>query len=217
MDKSPEVTLFKRAEGSPEGVLTIRCSHHKTELVVATGEIIDNGGVRIKLDDSLPLRQTWSQATNYQGLFAPDAIVLARQLSKAETFLFEYQPFQQRPHTVEFKLAALATKLQAVANACEWAKLDEAKAHAQQAAKLEAERVRKREAMIREELAKHVKPCLEAIFASKWCWFDEADSYFKNGGAPADTKEDALRDAIQTAKNGRVFQRELANIDAQLK
>jgi hypothetical protein len=237
MDKSPEVMLFKQAEGSPEGLLTIRCSHRKTELIVKPGEIVDSGGVRIKLDDSAPLRQTWGQATNYQGLFAPDAIALARQLTKTETFLFEYQPFQQRPHTVEFKVGGLAAKMQAVADACEWAKLDEAKARAQQpakleaertrnreawaqqAAELEAERTRKREAMIRVELSKHVELCRREALREKgyWCWYDEADEFYKNGGAPAKSKEGALENAIERAKIGVVFKRELSQIDAQLK
>jgi type VI secretion system (T6SS) VasI/EvfG family protein len=219
MDKSLEVMLFKQAEGSPEGLLTIRCSHRKTELIVKPGEIIDSGGVRIKLDDSAPLRQTWGQATNYQGLFAPDAIALARQLTKTKTLLFEYQPFQQRPHTVEFKVGGLAAKLQALADACEWAKLDEAKARAQQAARLEAERTRKREAMIRVELLKHVELCRREALREKgyWCWYDEADEFYKNGGAPAKSKEGALENAIETANTGVVFKRELSQIDAQLK
>ena len=217
MDKTPEVMLFKRAQDLSEGLLTIRCSHRKTELVVRPGEIIDSGVVRIKLDDSTPLRQTWNQATNYQGLFAPDPIALARQLARTDTFLFEYLPFQQRPHTVEFKVGGLADKLNAVADACEWVRLDEAKHHAQEAAKLEAERTRKREVMLRQAISKHVEPCRTVREKGYWCWYDEGDPAYKNGGPPASSQERALADAIEAAKAGVVFKRELSQIDAQLR
>src|SRR5271165_6318066 len=150
----------------------------------------------------------------------PLALLLLRDSSQRRRHFFSsISPSNRGPISWNSKVGGLATKLQAVADACEWAKLDEAKARAQQAAKLEAERTRKREAMIRVELSKHVELCRREALREKgyWCWYDEADEFYKNGGAPAKSKEGALENAIETAKTGVVFKRELSQIDAQLK
>lgn len=219
MDNTPTVYLSKFAESGQSGILTIRCIHSKTELVVATDDILDNGRVRIKFGDAKPQQQVWTESSNHTALFATDPIGLARLLTKADSFLFEYRPFQKQPTTIEFKVAGLAERLSAVSDACGWAKIDRAKAVADAAAKADAELARKRDRMIREALSKHVEPCHEEWLREKgrWCWYDPADSYFKNGGSPAESREAALKDAIETAKFGRVFKKEIEQIDGELK
>jgi hypothetical protein len=218
MDNAPAVYLSKFAESGHGANLIIRCTRRKTALFVATDDIVDNGRVRIKFDDAKPQPQAWSEASDHQGLFAPDPIGLAKRLTKADSFLFEYSPFQKQPTTIEFKVNGLAEKLGTVAETCQWAKMDQAKASAHAYAKAEAERIRKRDAMIREALSKHVGPCHEKWLQDmgRWCWYDDSSSGFK-GGTPYDSKEAALNDAVNMAKSGQVFTREMAKIDSELK
>jgi type VI secretion system (T6SS) VasI/EvfG family protein len=220
MDKTPVVSLMKLAETGPGGVLMIRCARGKTELFVTTDEIVDRGGVRIKLDDAKPQRQAWSESESHGGLFAPDPIGLARQLATAESFLFEYKPFRQSPTTIEFKVAGLGEKLGTIAEACRWSQIDQAKAAAKAAAKAKAERARRQDAMLREVLSKHVEPCREQWPRFKdtpWCFYDEANSVLRHGSAPKESREAALDYAVQLAKSGTVFIREMADINRELK
>jgi hypothetical protein len=214
MDNTPTVYLAKRAESGQGGILTIRCIRRRTELVVATNDILDNGNVPIRFDDAKPQQQVWSEASNHQGLFSPDPIGLARQLTKIDSLLFEYRPFDKQATTIEFKVAGLAENLGTIADACGWEKIDQVKAIAKATAKAAAERALRRDAKLREVISKHVRPCREDRW---WCWYDEADPSFKNGGPPNRTKDGALDDAVQMAKSGRVFMREVAQIDSQLK
>ncbi|MBZ5547044.1 MAG: type VI secretion protein [Acidobacteriia bacterium] len=219
MDNTPAVYLSKLAESGGHGaMLTIRCTRGKTELYVGTDDIVDNGKVRIKFDDAKPQQQSWSEASDHQGLFAPDPIGLAKRLVKADSFLFEYSPFQKQPTTVEFKVNGLAEKLTSVAEPCGWARIEEAKARAQAYAKGEPERARKRDAMLREALSRHVGACHEKWLQDmgRWCWYDESAYGFK-GGIPFESKEAALDDAVQRTKSGQFFTHEMAQIDSELK
>jgi Type VI secretion system VasI, EvfG, VC_A0118 len=218
MDNTPAVYLSKLAESGHSAILTIRCTRAKTALFVATDDIVDNGGVRIKFDDRKPQPQAWSEASDHQGLFAPDPIGLAKQLTKADSFLFEYSPFQKQPTTIEFKVNGLAEKLNSVAEPCGWANIEQAEARTQAAMKAEAERVRKRDAMLREVLSRHVGACHEKWLQDmgRWCWYDESSNGFK-GGTPFESKEAALDDAVQRAKSGQLFTHEVAQIYSQLK
>jgi hypothetical protein len=85
MDNTPEVVL--RNHGSDGAALIIRCSNRKTDAYVNTDTIVDNGSVRVRFDDSGPVREGWSKSTDHKALFAPGAITLARQLAKAHIFL----------------------------------------------------------------------------------------------------------------------------------
>jgi hypothetical protein len=75
-----------------------------------------------------------------------------------------------------------------------------------------------RDIKIRQVLSGYVVPCHEAWLREKgrWCWYDASDSFFKDGGSPKETKEAALDDAVYIAKTGRVFVKQLAEIDREL-
>ncbi|MBZ5614157.1 MAG: type VI secretion protein [Acidobacteriia bacterium] len=220
MDNQPKVFLNKFAEDGHGVNLIIRCTRGKTSLFVATVDVVDDGNVRVKFDDAKPQQQSWSEAADHTGLFAPDPIGLARRLAQTETFLFEYKPFQKQPTTVEFKVKGLTEKLGPVEEACGWAKIDQAKATAAAAAKRDTERERQRDAMLREALSKLVHPCREEYLKTQgewWCWYDPDDSFYKNGGPPTRTKEEAIDDAVERAKSGRIFVREMEQINRKLK
>lgn len=229
MENTTNVYLSKFAESSRGGMLTIRCVRRKTELLVATDDILDSGNVRIKFDDEKPQRQVWNESSNHTALFSPAPIALARQLTKADSFLVEYSPFQARPITLEFKVNGLVEKLSAVAEACEWARIDRdeatarafAKAKAERAkadAEAEAELARRRDTALREVLLKRVGACHEKWLQDlgRWCWYDESSSGYK-GGMPFESKEAALDDVMTRAKSGQVFRCEMEEIERELR
>ncbi len=215
MDRTPEVILSKASEDAAGGSLLIRCSRGRTEVYVATAHIVDSGRVRVKLDDASPRSQNWSEASSHDALFAPEPIDFARRLVATDILLFEYHPLHESPATLEFKLSDLREHLASAASSCNWAKFDEARKNA----KAKGVRDRLREAKIREVIAKYIEPCREEWLRDKgrWCWYDASDAYFANGGSPQETKEAAISDAVFTAKSGRVFVRQLAEIDRELK
>ena len=108
----------------PDGDLIIRCTHGKTALFVVTDHVVDNGRVRIRFDhaqwqpdDEQIQPQVWREASDHRVLYAPYPIGLAKRLSQAERFLFEYSTFQQQPRTIVFNVSGLAEKLNSVAEA----------------------------------------------------------------------------------------------------
>lgn len=66
MDNTPAVYLSKLAESGHGASLMIRCIRSKTELFVATDDIVDTGRVRIKFDDRKPHPQAWSEASDHK-------------------------------------------------------------------------------------------------------------------------------------------------------
>lgn len=63
MDNTPIVILTKSGTGGTS--LVIRCAKHKTDAYVDTDTIVDNGGVRIKLDQAPPVRQSWARSISF--------------------------------------------------------------------------------------------------------------------------------------------------------
>ena len=140
MDKTQEAQLLKVAEDKG-AELVVRCLGSRTDVIVTTDEIVGNGMVRLKFDNDSPRRENWIEAQSEAALFSRDPIHLARKLAATGTLMFEYHPFQKSPITVEFNLAGLADHLDTVATACNWAKIDAAKAQAVRNAKAAAERM----------------------------------------------------------------------------
>jgi hypothetical protein len=192
MDNSPEVVLT--TSGTEGATLFIRCSEHKTEAFVNTDTIVDNEGVRIRFDDSSPVRQSWSKSTDHKALFAPDAVTFARDLTKARKFLFEFTPFEERERTITFEVSGLDGKLQKITETCDWESIDKSKAKARAA-----------DAALRAKIEPYVHPCRSSSI-NGWCWSDPDDTivpdYEQYGG---DTREAALQDAIRSARWGIAF------------
>lgn len=195
MDKTPEVTLH--TSGSGGATLFVRCSGHKTEAFVNTDTIVDNGGVRIRFDDSLPVRQSWSKSTDDKALFAPDAVTFARDLTKAQKFLFEFTPFQERERTVSFEVSGLGGKLRKIAETCDWDSIDRSRAKARAA-----------DAALRARIEPYVHLCKSSA-TEGWCWSDPNDTmnsiipdYETYGG---ETRDQAIQEAMRSARWGIAF------------
>jgi hypothetical protein len=122
LDASNEIAGFI---GSQRPTLTIQCKKHRPEVVVNVGMPLqseygeyDTYKVRVKFDDSQPIAQRWTGATNNEAAFSQNPKQLVRQLSQSNTFLFEFTPFEKAETTVTFSVSGLKGKLQPVQDVC---------------------------------------------------------------------------------------------------
>lgn len=134
LDDSETVVLYLDANEpiqawlrSPVPTLFIRCKENKTEVYIRTETSANpelssysQATVRLRLDKKPAFKQTWSESTDNEALFAPGAIELARKLAKAEILTFEFTPFNASPAVATFTVAGLGDHLGMVAEACHW-------------------------------------------------------------------------------------------------
>lgn len=135
MDDSPTVVLsldaiasfsaWPRKELTP--TLIIRCQEKRTQIYIVNGtsaaveyEHSDAATVRFRLDEGAAFSQVWSESTDGDALFAPNAITLARRLVKATELTYQFTPFNSNPATSTFNLYGLDAVLPKVAAACGW-------------------------------------------------------------------------------------------------
>jgi hypothetical protein len=195
MDGTPEINLTNSGEN--DSALIIRCIERKTDAIVVTGGVVDNGYVRVKFDDSSASREAWIESSDHQGLFCPDAITFARRLAKSKSFSIEFKPFERVPKTLSFNVSGLEDRLNKIASACDWNAADKARARA--AAEDKA---------LRDRLSTYVHLCPHQdseLYAGKWCWSDPTGSIPYDSGLTFNTRDEALRDAIEAAKHGAAF------------
>jgi hypothetical protein len=136
MDDTQGVYLELEAENTisawlknPKPYLYIRCQEKKTEIYVQTGTSAqpelgnyNQATVRIRLDKNAAFRQSWSESTDKEALFAPSGVSLAKQIAKAKQMAFEFVPFNSPPAIVYFNVAGLDEHIGKVAEACKWKK-----------------------------------------------------------------------------------------------
>lgn len=133
MDGSKQVVLTRDAENDIQGSyhserpsLIVRCKEGKTEVYMVTGMSAsveydtESHTVRVRFDDGRPTTQHWSESTDHNALFAPNAVQLAKQLVRAKTLVIEFTPFDASPAVTRFNLQGLGTHLEKVASACGW-------------------------------------------------------------------------------------------------
>ena len=140
MDDSKPVVLALDSEDEVQGPLgasrpklMIRCQEGKTESYVVTGmaaniEVSSDGGpseyhsVRVRFDDAPPQQfGLWSESTDHKALFIGNGQALAKELSKASSFTFQFTPFDGSPQVAQFDVRGLDPHLHKVAEACGWA------------------------------------------------------------------------------------------------
>ena len=135
MDDSRTVVLKLDAENVIQGwpdntelpYMIIRCKENKTELYIRTGMsampeygLYNENTVRIRVDDNKPYKERWSESTDNEALFAPNAIGLAKKLNKAERMLFEFTPYNSNSQLAEFDVRGLNYYLSEIADTCNW-------------------------------------------------------------------------------------------------
>jgi hypothetical protein len=159
MDGSSTVTLSLDAENKIQGwldsrkpLLVIRCAEKKTDVYVAAGMPANpeygrynTYGVRIRVDDSTPISQRWTQSTDSRALFSPSPKELAKLLAKSKQLIFEFTPFQSSPATARFNVQGLDGVLEKVAVPCGWGKAQEAALEKERMAKDEDRKAHEQE------------------------------------------------------------------------
>jgi hypothetical protein len=141
MDDSKTVVLALDSEDQIQGPLgavrpslIIRCEEKRTSVYVVTGmaarveEDIEGGPrdfhtVRTRLDDAPASTEPyWSESTDHKALFTQyESVGFAKKLAEAQTFTFQFTPFDGSPQVARFDLRGLDVHLHKVAEACGWA------------------------------------------------------------------------------------------------
>jgi hypothetical protein len=132
MDATKEAYVSLDASNEIEGVigsykptLTIQCRKRKPDVVIALGNQVQSDGsdyntysVRVKFDGAKPAAQRWIRATSGEALYSPNPTQFVKELSKANTFLFEFTPFERSATVVTFSVPGLKKELDLVRDAC---------------------------------------------------------------------------------------------------
>jgi hypothetical protein len=124
MDGTTHVTLkAKASDGSNGEQLIIRFTGKKLEIFFSTDGTIDlrHGlldvynfqwvAVRIKLDNAVPLKQTWRISDDHMAMFSLRPDKLLSQLKTGSKLYVEYSPYTQTPRTVSFEIDHLSEAL----------------------------------------------------------------------------------------------------------
>jgi hypothetical protein len=124
MDNTKKTLLSLRSQDEVEGYmgshaayLIIKCENGKSDAYVSVGTQIqheygsESYGVRLKFDDSNPVKQHWIGSTDGTALFSPSPRQFVQELEDAKVFLFEFTPFEKTATTVRFNVSGLSEKL----------------------------------------------------------------------------------------------------------
>ena len=134
MDDSKGVTFFLAGEGEIVGwlqrktpSLVVRCKEKKTDVYMVTGMSasvesgdLDGHTVRVRFDDAAAQRQRWSESTDKEAMFAPNAVQMARATAKAKMLRLEFTPFNASPVIATFDVSGFDEHIGKVAAACGW-------------------------------------------------------------------------------------------------
>jgi hypothetical protein len=74
--------------------------------------------VRLKFDQSNPVRETWNISTDHTAIFSRKPNSFLASILSSKHLEFEYSPYDKREHVAGFDLADAATTLKALADAC---------------------------------------------------------------------------------------------------
>jgi hypothetical protein len=107
-------------------VLGVRCLAGSTDVFVITesaASIEDDTGshtVRVGFDVGADVEQRWTDSADYQALFAPDGVALARQIARSTKMRFEFTPYGAAPVVVAFDVRGFDQLVDSVATVCRW-------------------------------------------------------------------------------------------------
>ena len=106
--------------------LGISCASGTTGVYVVTGGAAriepdtSDHLVRIVFDGKLEPEQRWLPAEDYQVMFAPDAIAVARQMVDADTLRVKFAHYQFGEAVVDFNVSGSEEYVSSVARRCRW-------------------------------------------------------------------------------------------------
>jgi hypothetical protein len=128
MDDTPiySFSLSSDHRFAPSANLGLRCAAGRTELYVMSGPVEtsygDGGGtiVRYRFDEGKAVTARWSESTNFQGIFAPNPIPMAKQIADARRLRIEYREHGGGVETKSYRTGGLAALLPKLAETCKW-------------------------------------------------------------------------------------------------
>lgn len=117
--KNKERARFGRMQGAS---LFVACRNNKTEVFMDIADFISNQPVPVmtRVDEKPPQTRDWDVSTNFESVFAPRAIALARELESAERFQVRLVPHGSSPRTFDFDVSGLDVHLPVLRKACNW-------------------------------------------------------------------------------------------------
>jgi len=222
MDGSKTITLTLDSEneiqawlGQKKPSLLIRCKEGKAEVYINMGTAAsvetaeDTHTVRLRFDQSGPVTQHWSESTEQEALFSPEAKELTTQLVTANALAFEFTPFQSNPAVAKFNLKGLTSHIDEVEQVCGRAgPLLRGTVRRAKAPETAAD------AALRAKISEYVHLCDPAgpfggFSDPKWCWtWTHPDG--TGTEKAADTRDQALNDAFEWAKSDPAFRAEIS-------
>jgi hypothetical protein len=107
-------------------VLSVRCVEGSTEAYVLTesaAAMEENKGshtVSLAFDAGAQQKEAWFPSDDYQALFSPDAVTLARQIAGARTLRFGFTPYGAAYAVAEFDVRGFDSLIHDIARSCRW-------------------------------------------------------------------------------------------------
>jgi hypothetical protein len=84
----------------------VKCTSSKRfDIAVLTYRVLQNGYVRIRLDDGKPKAESWTESGDNKLLFSPNPARLAKQFASTHYFYIEWTPFHQGPVMAKFDVS----------------------------------------------------------------------------------------------------------------
>jgi hypothetical protein len=113
-------TPFAILHSSGEQQIFVKCSHSGTQLYINTGEIVENGRIRLRVGKEPPTSENWTVSTDYTALFSPSPVALAKDLERASSLLIEYRSHENGTRVAELSTVDFEQALDKVKNVCSW-------------------------------------------------------------------------------------------------
>ncbi|MFA7320562.1 MAG: type VI secretion system-associated protein TagO [Dokdonella sp.] len=104
------------------GRLYVRCANSKTEVAVMTDTFISTNptAVMYRIDEGTPKTREWLVSTDYQAVFAPQAVSLVKAMQGASDFRVRFTPHGESPMEFYFTIAGLEVYVPKLRKACGW-------------------------------------------------------------------------------------------------
>lgn len=122
VDDSPQVSGLLLDKSGEVG-LVLRCKEKKTEAVFGPRGIYlgsNSISVLVRINDSKPIKTTWTPSVNGQAAFAPSAVQFIRALPDSGKLFVRATGYGGRTADGEFTLSDVSVVREKIAKACNW-------------------------------------------------------------------------------------------------